>query len=113
MTCKYPVNSRSYKTCALCSDKNICEDSTIVDNSTYLLSAIDAYHKTKDNLKICYTKELIEISKKISDAVVDGKFEISSDGHLQPETKQRLAELGYKISIGSQYNEAHWTISWK
>lgn len=27
MNCKYPVESRSYKACVLCSDKNICENS--------------------------------------------------------------------------------------
>ena len=39
MNCKYPVESRSYKACVLCSDKNICENSTIVNNATTLLSA--------------------------------------------------------------------------
>ena len=64
MSCKFPVESRSHKACALCSDKNLCSDSTVKNYDVTLLSAVDAYHKTKDNLKKCTTKELAEISKK-------------------------------------------------
>ena len=113
MNCKYPVESRSYKACVLCSDKNICENSTIVNNATTLLSASEAHKKTTDNIKNCLTKELAEISKKISDAIANGKFSISDDGCLQYETTQRLEELGYKVQTGSQYNERYWSISWK
>lgn len=105
--------SRSYKACVLCSDKNICENSTIVNNTATLLSASESHKKTVDNIKNCSTKELDEISKIISDAIVNGKFSISGDGCLQYETTQRLEELGYKIQIGSQYNEQYWSISWK
>ena len=84
----------------------------VINVDATLLSAIDAYQKTKDNLKKCTTKELAEISKKISEAIENGKYEIGDSGYLQPETRQRLEELGYKISNGSQYNEPYWTISW-
>ena len=113
MTCKYPVESRSYKTCALCSDKNMCEDSTVVNNAIMLLSASEAHKKTVDNIKKCSTKELAEISKRISDAIADGKFSISGDGYLQYETTQRLEELSYKVQTGIQYNEQYGSISWK
>ena len=113
MTCKYPLNSRSYKACALCSYKNICKDSSNVNNATTILSASEAHKKTKDNIKNCCTKELEEISKRISDAIADGKFSISGNGCLQYETTQRLEELSYKVQTGSQYNEQYWSISWK
>lgn len=113
MDCKYPVESRSYKACVLCSDKNICKNSTVVNNATTLLSASEAHKKTTDNIKDCSTKELAEISNKISDAITNGKFSINGDGYLQYETIQRLEELGYKVQTGSQYNEDHWNISWK
>lgn len=113
MTCKYPVNSRSYKACTLCSDKNICEDSTNVNNTTTLLSASEAHKNTIDNIKNCSTKELAEISKRIRNAIADGKFSISGDGCLQYETTQRLEELSYKVQTGIQYNEQYWSISWK
>ena len=113
MGCKYPENSRSYKSCALCSDKNICEDSTNINNATTLLSASEAHKKTADNIKNCSAKQLAEISKRISDAIVNGRFSINGNGCLQYETIQRLEELGYKVKTGSQYNESYWSISWK
>ena len=113
MACKYPVESRSYKACVLCFDKNICEDSTNVNNVTTLLSASEAHKKTANNIKKRSTKELEEISKRISDAIADGKFSISGDGCLQYETTQRLEGLNYKVQTGSQYNELYWSISWK
>ena len=64
MNCKYPVESRSYKACVLCSDKNICENSTIVNDTATLLSASESHKKTVDNIKNCSTKELAKISKK-------------------------------------------------
>lgn len=112
MGCKYPENSRSYKACALCSDKNMCEESTVVNNATTLLSASEAHKKTVNNIKNCSTKELAEISKRISDAIADEKFSISGDGCLQYETTQRLEELGYEVKTGFQYNEPLWKISW-
>lgn len=113
MDCKYPVENRSYKACVLCSDKNICENSTIVNNAATLLSASESHKKTVDNIKNCSTKELVEISKKISDAIVNGRFSISGDDCLQYETIQRLEELGYKVQTGNQCNEQYWSISWK
>ena len=113
MDCKYPVESRSYKACVLCSDKNICGNSTVPNNVATLLSASEAHKKTTDNIKDCSTKELAEISKRISDAIANGKFSINGDGCLQCETTQRLEELGYKVETGSQYNEQYWSISWK
>lgn len=86
MDCKYPIESRSYKVCILCSEKNICENSTIVNDTATLLSASESHKKTVDNIKNCSTKELAEISKRISDAIANGKFSISDDGCLQYET---------------------------
>ena len=113
MDCKYPIESRSYKVCILCSEKNICENSTIVNDTATLLSASESHKKTVDNIKNCSTKELAKISKKISEAITNGRFSISDDGCLQYEKIQRLEELGYKVQTGSQYNEQYWSISWK
>ena len=112
MSCKFPVESRS-KTCVLCSDKDLCSDSIIKNDNVILLSASEAHKNTVNNIKNCSTKELKEISKRIIDAIADGKFSISGDGCLQYETIQRLEELGYKVKTGSQYNESYWSIGWK
>lgn len=113
MSCKFPVESRSHKACALCSDKDLCNDSTVKNKNMTLLSASEARKKTVDNIKNCSTKELAEISKRISDAITDGKFSISGDGCLQYETTQILEELNYKVQTWMQYNEHYWSISWK
>lgn len=113
MSCKFSVESRSYKTCILCSDKYLCSDSTVKNDDVTLLSASEAHKKTVNNIKNCSTKELAEISKRISDAIADGEFSISGDGYLKYETTQRLEELDYKVHSGSQYNEQYWSISWK
>lgn len=113
MSCKFPLESRSHKACALCSDKDLCSDSTVKNDNVILLSASEAHKKTVNNIKNYYIKELTEISEIIRDAITDGKFSIRGYGCLQYKTIQRLEELGYKISIGSQYNKSHWSISWE
>ena len=113
MSCKFPVESRSHKACALCSDKDLCSDSTVKNDDVTLLSASEAHKNTVNNIKNCSTKELKEISKRIRDAITGGKFSISGDGCLQYETTQRLEELNYKVQTGIQYNEQYWSISWK
>ena len=113
MSCKFSVESRSHKACVLCSDKDLCSDSTVKNDDVTLLSASEAHKNTVNNIKNCFTKQLAEISKRISDAIANGKFSISGDGCLQYETIQRLEELGYKVKTGSQYNESYWSIGWK
>lgn len=125
MSCKYPSNSRMYKACSLCSDYNICEDSifinnpNIVNNTITLLSASEAHKQTINHIKICSTKELEVIRKKIADAIEDGKFFINGYGCLQNETIQRLKELNYKVETGNMNADklykgiAYWSISWQ
>lgn len=109
MSCKFLVESKSYKVCALCSNKDTCNDSTI---KSVLLSASDAYKKTMNIIKTCSTKELIEINGQILGAIDSGKFSICGEGRLQTETSQKLKQLGYNIQVGSQYNTPLWKISW-
>lgn len=45
MSCKFPVESRSHKACALCSDKDLCNDSTVKNDDVTLLSASEAHKK--------------------------------------------------------------------
>lgn len=121
MSCKYPVNSRSYKFCLGCSDIGCCEDAVtsnipmpeVQSPKNVIPSASEANKMTNNAINSCTIQQLAELSKLIRDAIADGKFSISEDGCLKPETRKKLEELGYKIETGSQYNEPYYSISWK
>ena len=121
MTCKYPVNSRSYKFRLGCSDMGYCEDAVtsnipmpeVQSPKNVIPSASEANKMTNNAIDSCTTQQLAELSKLIRDAIADGKFSISEVGCLKPETRKKLEELGYKIETGSQYNESYYSISWK
>ena len=77
-----------------------------------MLSAKDANTKTFNNISKCVTEELFKLENQINDAIKSGKFYVSSTGFIQIETKKRLEDLGYNVSVGSQYNEPYYIISW-
>lgn len=121
MSCKYPVNSRSYKFCLGCSDIGYCEDAVtsnipmpeVQSPKNVIPSASEANKMTNNAIDSCTTQQLAELSKLIMDAIADGKFSINKDGCLKPETRKKLEELGYKVETGTQYNEPYYSISWK
>ena len=119
MSCKYPVNSRSYKFCLGCSDMGYCEVTSnipmpeVQSPKNVIPSASEANKMTNNAIDSCTTQQLAELSKLIRDAIADGKFSISEDGCLKPETRKKLEELGYKVETGTQYNEPYYSISWK
>ena len=121
MTCKYPVNSRSYKFCIGCSYIGCCEDAVtsnipmpeVQPPKNVIPSALEANKMTNNAIDSYTTQQLAEFSKLIRDAIADGKFSISEDGCLKPETRKKLEELGYKVETGNQYNESYYSISWK
>ena len=77
-----------------------------------MLLAKDANKKTLNNISKCVTEELIILENQINDAIKLGKFYISCTGFLQVETKKRFEDLGYNVSVGSQYNEPYYIINW-
>ena len=121
MACKYPINSRSYKFCVGCSDIDCCKDavtsnipmSEVQSPKNVIPSASEANKMTINAIDSRTTQQLAELSKFIRDAIADGKFSISEDGSLKPETRKKLEELGYKVETGCQYNEPYYSISWK
>lgn len=121
MTCKYPITSRSYKFCLGCSDIGCCEDAVtsnipmpeVQSPKNVVPSASEANKMTKNTIDSCTTQQLAELSKLIRDAIADGKFSISEDGCLKPETRKKLEKLGYKIETGNQYNGSYYSISWR
>lgn len=121
MSCKYPITSRSYKFCFACNDIDCCEDAVIPiipmpevqPPKNVIPSASEANKMTNNAIDNCTTQQLAELSKLIRDAVADGKFSISEDGCLKPETRTKLEGLGYKVETGTQYNEPYYSISWR
>lgn len=120
MTCKYPITSR-YKFCIGCSDIGCCEDAVtssipmpeVQPPKNVIPFAHETRRMTNDAIGSCTTQQLAELSKLIRDAIADGKFSISEDGSLKPETRKKLEELGYKVETGTQYNEPYYSISWR
>lgn len=109
MTCKYPITSRSYKFCLGCSDIDCCEDAVtsnipmpeVQPPKNVIPSASEANKMTNNAIDSYTTQQLAELSKLIRDAIADGKFSISEDGCLKPETRKKLEELGYKVETGT------------
>lgn len=121
MTCKYPINSKSYKFCLGCSDIDCCEDA-----DTYIISmpevqlpkniissALEANKMTNNVIDSSTKQQITELSKLIRYAIAEGKFSISADASLKSETRKKLEELGYKVKTGTQYNEPYYSISWR
>ena len=120
MACKYPITSRSYKFCIGCMDMDYCKDAVtpigmpkVQPPKNVIPSASEANKMTNNAIDNCTTQQLAELSKLIRDAIADGKFSISEDGSLKPETRKKLEELGYKVETGTQYNEPYYSISWR
>lgn len=121
MACKYPITSRSYKFCLGCGNIGFCDDALtsnipmpeVQSPKNVIPSASEANKMTNNAIDSCTTQQLAELSKLIRDAIADGKFSISKDGCLKPETRKKLEELGYKVNIGTQYNKSYYSISWR
>ena len=127
MSCKYPKESRMHYACILCDEKNVCKDTItslpltdsnipmpeVQSPNNVIPSASEANKMANHVIDNCTTQQLAELSKLIRDALADGKFSISEDGCLKPETRKKLEELGYKVETGNQYNESYYNISWR
>ena len=127
MSCKYPKESRMHYSCVLCDEKNVCKDTIaslpltnsnipmpdVQPSKNVILSASEANKMTNNTIDNCTTQQLAELFKLIRDAIADGKFSISEDGSLKPETRKKLEELGYKVKTDTKYNEPYYSISWR
>ena len=61
----------------------------------------------------CVSEELSRMETLISEAVKEGRFSVYGEGHMQEATKQELERLGYKVEMGSQYNDSYFSVSWE
>ena len=78
-----------------------------------VISAKEANTKTFEVISNRASKELDEIMNNIQNEINGGHFYYSGNDYLYEDTKKRLEELGYKVTIGSQYNEPYYIISWE
>lgn len=115
--CKYPITSRSYRFCVGCSDRYSCVDyismPEVKPPKNVIPLATEANKMTCENIRNCWTQQLQTISKRIENAISAGKFSINDYGNLEPETIEKLRELGYKVETDCTKNEPHWSISWQ
>ena len=78
-----------------------------------LISASKANKKTNEIMDNRISKEFQEISEQINEPIQAGCFSITRGGCLHSTIREKLEKLGYKVSIGSQYNESYYSISWQ
>lgn len=78
-----------------------------------MISASEARRRSQQNFENKNKVILDEIERNIQKAIVAGKFTITSDGNVSQEVQAALRTLGYRVDVGSQYNQSYYTISWK
>ena len=78
-----------------------------------LLSAEESRKRADEAVDNDIKKQLQEIATEINAASKEGKYSYSEDGCLKPKTREKLEELGYKVEVGSQYNQSWYSISWE
>ena len=75
-------------------------------------TAQQAFDEAIDNLTIESNRELREVSRKIDEAINNGKFYICEVGELNPYTVHKLTRLGYGVSHDYTHSTWHYFISW-
>lgn len=77
-----------------------------------MISANEARSATYKNQKKNIVLELRKIEIEINSAIAKGSYDVYKNGTISKEATKELEKLGYKITIGSQYNESYYKISW-
>lgn len=121
MSCKYPENNRRYMFCIGCKEADSCSSARLdiqdPDNvkppKNPIPTAAEAKNVTESSIEDSIAKQLEKLSSDINNAAHKGKYDITNDGILDSAIKRRLEALGYKVTIGNQYNESYYTISWR
>ena len=78
-----------------------------------MLSAEEARVKAETAVAHNLEYELSFFADKIEEACNEGKMSVSYDGTISRQAKEELEKLGYKVEIGSQYNQSYVLIGWK
>ena len=78
-----------------------------------MLSAEEARAKAETAVARHLEYELSFFADKIKEACNEGEMSVSYDGTISRQAKEELEKLGYKVEIGSQYNQSYVLIGWK
>ena len=77
-----------------------------------MLSAEEARAKAETAVARHIEYELSFFADKIEEACNEGEMSVSYDGTISRQAKQESEKLGYKVEIGSQYNQSYVVIKW-
>lgn len=78
-----------------------------------MMYANEARKMTIEVLETCTARDLAIIDHGITEAIEAGKFEVELKGSLKAAVKEKLEQMGYKVTYDTQYNETYCTISWR
>ena len=77
-----------------------------------MMLASEAARKSNEVIKRHETEELKKIDALIEKEVMSGRRYVSYDGTISKNARAELERLGYKVEVGSQYNEGYVMIEW-
>lgn len=78
-----------------------------------MMYAHEARNKTIEVREKCTSKDLAIIEEAINETIEAGRFMVEIRGALKPTVKEKLEQMGYKVTYDTQYNETYCTISWR
>ena len=78
-----------------------------------LITAEQARQRAKASITKYEQSQLNKIMEGIDEESAEGYYKYYGDEALQPAVRKKLEELGYDVSIGNQYNEPEYCISWE
>lgn len=78
-----------------------------------MITAEQARQRAKTFISEYENSQFNKIMENINKESGRGYFIYYGDEALRPAVRKKLEELGYDVSIGNQYNEPEYCISWE
>ena len=78
-----------------------------------LITAEQARQRAKASITKYEQSQLNKIMEGIDKESAQGYYKYYGDEALRPAVRKKLEELGYDITIGNQYDEPEYCISWE
>ena len=77
-----------------------------------MISALEAWSKTQENLKSKNTQWINKTYELINEAAEDGKFSVSIEHEFPERLVNLFASLGYKVEVVSYLDGTYTIINW-